>query len=105
MYIGTDPVEHEVDIHHGVRETIEYLEPHVAFFTWGENYGNRDCGVPVSDRFHFKPTRQPVVLDFWEAVSCRRRRNVHDDRQLASAVAGSDAQRRGVPLEQTFSSP
>ena len=66
VYIGTDPVEHEVDIHHGVRETIEYLEPHVAFFTWGENYGNRDCGVPVSDRFHFKPTRQPVVLDFWE---------------------------------------
>ena len=66
VYLGTDPVEHEVDIYHGVQETIEYLEPHCAFFTWGENYGNADCGVPVSDRFQFIPTRQPIVLDLWE---------------------------------------
>src|SRR5262249_41110333 len=30
-----------------------------------ENYGNSDCKLPAADRFHFKPTRQPVVLDFW----------------------------------------
>jgi hypothetical protein len=66
VYVGTDPVEHEVDVHNGVQETIEYLEPHCAFFTWGENHGNPDCGVPVSDRFKFIPTRQPIVMDLWE---------------------------------------
>jgi hypothetical protein len=66
VYIGTDPVEHELDVHHGRRETIEYLEPHCAFFTWGENYGNADCRLPTLERFPFKPTRQPVILDLWE---------------------------------------
>jgi hypothetical protein len=67
VYIGTDPVEHEVDVYNGVQETIEYLEPHCAFFTWGENHGNADCGVPTSDRFEFIPTRQPIVMDLWES--------------------------------------
>lgn len=66
VYVGTDPVEHEVDVHNGVQQTIEYLEPHCAFFTWGENHGNPDCGVPISDRFRFIPTRQPIVMDLWE---------------------------------------
>ena len=66
VYIGTDPVMHEVEVHNGVRATIEYLEPHCAFFTWGENHGNADCGVPTSDRFPFIPTRQPIVMDLWE---------------------------------------
>ena len=66
VYIGTDPVEHEIDIHHNVSDTTAYLESHCAFFTWGENHGNPDCGVPVSERFPFIPTRQPVVIDFWE---------------------------------------
>ena len=66
VYVGTDPVEHEVDVYNGVQETIAYLEPHCAFFTWGENHGSADCGVPTSDRFAFIPTRQPIVMDLWE---------------------------------------
>lgn len=66
VYVGTDPVAHEVEIYHGVQETIDYLQPHTTFFTWGENHGRPDCGVPVSDRFDFVPTRQPVVMDLWE---------------------------------------
>jgi len=66
IYLGTDPVEVEIQLYHNEQATIDYLAPHCAFFTWGENYGNPDCGVPVSDRFHFKPTRQPVVLDLWQ---------------------------------------
>jgi hypothetical protein len=66
VYIGTDPVEHEVAVHQGVQETIDYLEPHCAFFTWGENHGHADCGVPTSERFSFIPTRQPIVRDLWE---------------------------------------
>jgi len=65
VYLGTDPVEVEVELYHNLQKTIDFMEPHCAFFTWGENYGNPDCRVPVSDRFHFLPTRQPVVLDFW----------------------------------------
>ena len=28
--------------------TLDFLEPHCAFFTFGENYGSPDCGLPVS---------------------------------------------------------
>jgi hypothetical protein len=70
VYVGTDPVAHEVEVYNGVHDTIAYLEPHCAFFTWGENYGNPDCRVPVSDRFQMVPTRQPIVMDLWEPFHC-----------------------------------
>jgi GT2 family glycosyltransferase len=65
VYVETDPVDIQVELHHSVQRTIDYLEPHCAFFTFGENFGGPDCGLPVADRFDFQPTRQPVVLDFW----------------------------------------
>ena len=55
----------EVSLDSGDQGIVEYLEPHCAFFTWGENYGNPDCRVPTSSRFPFIPTRQPIVMDFW----------------------------------------
>jgi hypothetical protein len=66
VYVGTDPVAHEVEVYNGVIETIDYLAPHCAFFTWGENYGNADCGVPPCSPFAFIPTRQPIVVDLWD---------------------------------------
>jgi len=66
VYIGTDPVAHEVEVFNGLQDTIDYLAPHCAFFTWGENYGHADCGVPACNRFEFVPTRQPIVPDLWE---------------------------------------
>lgn len=66
VYVETDPVELQVELHDNLPQTLRFLEPHRAFFTFGENYGNPDCQLPVSDRFSFKPTRQPVVIDFWE---------------------------------------
>jgi hypothetical protein len=65
VYVGTDPVDREVGLYHGYQQVVEQLEPHCAFFTWGENHGNPDCGVPTSARFRFVPTRQPLVLDLW----------------------------------------
>jgi ATP-binding cassette, subfamily B, bacterial len=67
IYIETDPVQLQVELHDGVQETIDFLEPHAAFFTFGENLGRPDCLLPVSDRFAFHPTRQPVALDFWSS--------------------------------------
>jgi hypothetical protein len=66
VYVGTDPVGREIEIHHGVQDVIDLLAPHCAFFTWGENHGNPDCPLPVSERFPFEPTRQPIVLDLWD---------------------------------------
>jgi hypothetical protein len=68
VYVETDPVLLQIELHENNPETIRFLEPHRAFFTFGENYGRPDCGLPFSTRFDFKPTRQPVVLDFWEGL-------------------------------------
>lgn len=66
VYMGTDPVDVEIEVSNGVQQTIDYLEPHVAFFTWGLNYGNPDCLLPWSERFPFVPSPPPVVMDFWQ---------------------------------------
>jgi len=65
VYVETDPVQLQVELHQGVAETEEFLAPHVAFFTFGENLGAADCGVPVPVGRTFHPTRQPVVVDWW----------------------------------------
>jgi hypothetical protein len=68
VYLGTDPVAREIELHQQVQETIELFEQHSALFTWGENYGQPDCGIPVSTRFQFLPTRQPIVVELWESM-------------------------------------
>lgn len=69
VYLETDPVELQVELHDNNQETIDFLSPHCALFTFGENYGNADCKLPVSERFNFIPTRQPIVMDFWHPYS------------------------------------
>ena len=66
IFLETDPVHLQFELARGDRGAIEYLEPHAAFFTFAENYGNPDCRLPVTELFEFRPTRPPVVLDFWE---------------------------------------
>lgn len=68
VYLETDPVELQVELYRGVPEAIEFLEPHVAFFTWGLNYGHPDCLVPLPERFPFEPSCPPVLLDFWDGA-------------------------------------
>jgi GT2 family glycosyltransferase len=65
VYLETDPVQLQLELHHGLPETLEFLEPHSAFFTFAENWGEPDCGLPEQERFPFVPTRQPVVIDLW----------------------------------------
>lgn len=66
VYLETDPVALQIELYEERKETIQFLEPHCAFFTFGENYGRNGCRLPVSEQFRFHPTRQPVVLDFWD---------------------------------------
>jgi hypothetical protein len=65
IYLETDPVQLEVELYHKDPRAVAFLEPHSAFFTWGLNYGNPDCRVPLPARFAFRTTRPPVVPDFW----------------------------------------
>jgi GT2 family glycosyltransferase len=66
VYLETDPVDIEVDLHEKKQATIDYLRPHNAFFTFGERIGYAGCLVPAPKEFRFLPTRQPVVIDFWK---------------------------------------
>ncbi len=66
VYLETDPVQLQAELHEGVQATLDFLEPHCAFFSYAENYGNPDCGLPFQDRFPLHPTRQPVIMDFWQ---------------------------------------
>jgi hypothetical protein len=69
VYLETDPVELEIELHNNDPAAIAFLEPHRAFFTWAQNYGHSDCRVPVPERFPFRPTLPPVVNDLWEPFS------------------------------------
>src|SRR5260370_20658209 len=72
IYLETDPVELQVGLHDGVQEAIDFLEPHAAFFTWGLNYGQPDCKVPLPERFRFRPSPPAVVLNWWQSYRGRR---------------------------------
>jgi hypothetical protein len=64
LYLETDPVATQIGVAEGDAKAIEQLAAHHQLFTYGENFGRPDCGVPL-ERFTWHPTRQPVVLDFW----------------------------------------
>jgi len=57
-----------MEMYEGNTWTIDFLKAHDAHFTYAENYGAPDCRLPTFPQFEFKPTRQPVVLDFWPWV-------------------------------------
>jgi hypothetical protein len=64
IYLETDPVANQVRVASGDADTIDALALHHHLFTYGENLGAPDCGVPV-ERFRWQPTRPPVCLDWW----------------------------------------
>ncbi len=68
IYVESDPVAAQIKLHHGDEETREALAGHDVHFSFGENFGNPDCRVPLSG-FTWLPTRQPVVLDLWNRAS------------------------------------
>ncbi len=66
VFLGTDPVEVELEVQRGDQHALEFLDQHVAHFTWGLNYGNPDCKLPWARPYSFVPSPPPVVLDFWD---------------------------------------
>ncbi len=66
IYLETDPVLPQIEVAQDNQRTIDLLAAHTHHFTFGENVGAPDCGVPVG-RFPYRATRQPIVLDWWES--------------------------------------
>jgi hypothetical protein len=68
IYVETDPVKGQILVAQGDRAMLAMYAAHDTVFSFGENLGRPDCGVPV-ERLTWLPTRQPVTLDAWEPVS------------------------------------
>jgi ATP-binding cassette subfamily B protein len=66
VFLGTDPVEVELEVHRDEQRSLDFLDQHVAHFTWGLNFGNPDCRLPWASPYEFVPSPPPVVLDFWD---------------------------------------
>jgi hypothetical protein len=64
IYLETDPVTPQLEIAMGQQSTIAFLAAHTHHFSFGERLGLPGCAVPVN-QFAYRPTRQPVVLDWW----------------------------------------
>ncbi len=70
IYIETDPVAPEIELHNGLEATERFLDAHSAWFTFGENLGAADCKVPLPPaRYKFHPTRQPVITEWWRDIA------------------------------------
>lgn len=67
IYVETDPVTAELRLANGDEHTRVAFGNHHMIVTYGENYGERDCGVPLCG-IAFKKTRQPIDLDLWPAA-------------------------------------
>jgi hypothetical protein len=71
VYLETDPVLPQLEVAAGRRITIDLLASHTHHFSYGSNFGAPDCGVPI-ERFTYRPTVPPVILDWWETPARRR---------------------------------
>jgi len=65
LYLETDPVLPQIEVAKGNQFTVDALDSHTHWATFGENIGAPDCGVPVPP-YAYIPTRQPVVVEWWE---------------------------------------
>ncbi len=64
VYVETDPVTAELRLANGDKHTRQAFADHHVIFTYGENYGTQDCGVPTCG-VDFKKIRQPIDLELW----------------------------------------
>lgn len=88
IYVQTDPVTAELRLANGDPHTRQAFANHHMIFTYGENYGGEDCGVPLNGTTYRK-TRQPIDLDLWPKAydsSARNFTTIGNYRQEGSDV-------------------
>src|SRR3954470_8526961 len=66
IHYGTDPLLDEIAYHAGDAGKRAAIDEHSDCVTYGENLGTRHCPVPPLPKLRAR-TRQPVLLDQWEA--------------------------------------
>ena len=64
IYLETDPGAPQIEVANGNKFTTDFLNAHTHHFTFGENFGGPECALPAGP-FKYRPTRQPIVLDWW----------------------------------------
>jgi hypothetical protein len=64
IYVESDPFPAQVKAATGDESTQQMLAAHDAHFTFGENLGADDCGLPTAG-VNWLTTRQPVALELW----------------------------------------
>jgi len=64
LYIESDPFAAQIHVAQGDEYWLNLLDAHTDHFSFGENLGQPDCPLPT-ERYLWKPTRQPVALDLW----------------------------------------
>jgi len=64
VYLGTDPVVHEIGYARGDEYTRHLIDEHDDVVTYGENIGTPHCPLPPLPRLSAR-TRQPVLVDLW----------------------------------------
>jgi hypothetical protein len=72
VYLDTDPLYNQAGVVDYVRGTaddqtrwaVDYIRQHDHFLSFAENIGQPHCTLPTA-LFTWKPTRQPIVLDYW----------------------------------------
>ncbi|MFB3817966.1 MAG: glycosyltransferase [Candidatus Methylomirabilales bacterium] len=77
VYLETDPGLAQIEVVQRRQFTLDLLDAHTHHFTFGENYGLPQCRLPVGP-FKYRPTRQPIVLEWWgdaPARGCREARH------------------------------
>ncbi len=72
-YVETDPVRTQIELAKGMQATIDWVGAHTHHFTYAENLGAADCTIPACG-VHYRPTRYPIILDWWTPESLSRTR-------------------------------
>jgi len=68
IYVESDPFASQVKAAKGDEGMVQTLADHDTLFTFGENIGAPDCGIPTATTLRWLPTRQPVVTDLWKGA-------------------------------------
>ena len=73
VFVDTDPGYNQIVLSErpawsvNVKRWCAEVLAHDRHFTYGENIGAPDCGVPTAG-LHWQKTRMPIVLDLWEGI-------------------------------------
>jgi hypothetical protein len=65
VFLDSDPMFTQVALVSGKQDVIDRIGAHDKHFSFAENIGAADCRIPPAG-FDWIPTRQPVVLDWWQ---------------------------------------